>query len=493
MPITKDLQSKPVVPTIEEADSLDDESDFDELQNKKDKKKAEETEETVEENTENAEEENDEETTEEKTDDSKEEIAEPKEKEEEKSDKKADKKAKKEKKAKNKEANWFIKHRKWFFIGGPIAVVLVAVLVWALVIAPAVDVKVKVRTKVEKFSENITFTTNLEEEDIASGKFFLEEKKVETPNSVKFTATGKKNVGEKAKGNVIVYAYFKENGVIAINAGSSFTSQNLTYYSDSDITFGWDGKNVSECGNNGDASLVTSGCLIYARVNVTAAAPGSEYNIAQNNSWTTAANAGVYSDASMTGGTDRTITVVQESDITTAKESLASGKEEETKNQLFEGISEDSLKIDSSFKLTTAELVSTPAVGEEVGEGVEPTLSTTITASIQVVDLTKIREFITTKAKIPEKEHVYAIGNPFIENFTTIENGYAGRLKTNYTYGATFTEQGIINLIKGQRFGNVGTILRDEGASDVEINRSYPWVTSVPTDTNKITVTIKEE
>ena len=499
MPITKDLQSAPVIPTIEDVDAgLDEEADFDELNNKKNKKTSKSTEEKEEEAITTEEESSEDEPKDEaaEKDESKEESADNKDDKEKKEDKEnEDKKADKDKKKKDKKAsiNWFKKHRMWFFIGVPVVALISLALVWAFIIAPAVDVKVKVRTKVDKFSENITFTTNLEEENIEEGKFYLEEKKVETKNSAKFTATGSKNIGEKAKGNVIVYHYFNQSGKIAINANSAFYSQNLAFYSDEDVEFGWDGNNISECGNN-DGTLVTNGCLIFARVNVTAAAPGSEYNIASNNGWTTAADVWAYSDANMTGGTDRTITVVQQSDIDKAKEELLNAeKEGETKNQLFLQISEDNLKIDSTYKLTNSDVVSTPAVGEEVKEGVEPVIDTTTTATIYVIDLTKVREFITKKAKISDKEHIYAIGDPFIENFTTIESGYTGRLKTSYTFGAKLSEQIIVDLLKGQRLGNVNPILKDEGASEVKINPSYPWVTSVPNDINKITINIEEE
>ncbi len=499
MPITKDLQSAPVIPTVEDVDAgLDEEADFDELKNKKNKKTSKSTEAKEEEAITTEEEASEDEPKDETTekDESKEESADNKDSKEKKEDKEnEDKKADKDKKKKDKKAsiNWLKKHRMWFFIGVPAVALISLALVWAFVIAPAVDVKVKVRTKVDKFSENITFTTNLEEENIEEGKFYLEEKKAETKNSAKFTATGSKNIGEKAKGNVIIYHYFNQSGKIAINANSAFYSQNLAFYSDEDVEFGWDGNNINECGNN-DGTLVTNGCLIYARINVTAAAPGSEYNIASNNGWTTAADVGAYSDANMTGGTDRTITVVQQSDIDKAKEELLNAeKESETKNQLFLQISEDNLKIDSTYKLTNSDVVSTPAVGEEVKEGVEPIINTTTTASIYVIDLTKVREFITKKAKISDKEHIYAIGDPFIENFTTIESGYTGRLKTSYTFGAKLSEQIIVDLIKGQRLGNVNPILKDEGASEVKINPSYPWVTSVPNDINKITINIEEE
>ena len=195
----------------------------------------------------------------------------------------------------------------------------------------------------------------------------------------------------------------------------------------------------------------------------------------------------------MTGGTDRTITVVQESDLSTAKANLTAGKETENRNALMDSIGEDKLKIDSSFHQVTAEVTSTPALGEEVKEGVEPTATTTTTASIFVVDLTKIREYINQKAQVPEKDYIYAIGNPFIESFTSTETGYAGRLKTNYTVGPNISEQSVLEKIKGVRIGNIKPILADEGASEVEITRSYPWVNSVPGDENKITITIKEE
>lgn len=518
MPITKDLQSAPVIPTIKITDGTKteeetDESEFDELNNKKKSAKTEKAEaeaetepDPIEESEAIIEEELVEEADEEtdknnhielSADDVKEEptVKEAKKlsKKEAKEAKKAKKAEKSEKTPKNKVLAWFKKYRKWFYIGTPILAVLIVALVWAFVIAPAVDIKIKVRTDIKNFSENISFTTSLENENISEGRFYLEEKKIDTPATVKFEATGKKNIGEKAKGSVIVYAYFRESGVIAINAGSSFTSQDLTFYADEDTTFGWDGESVSDCNNN-DGSLVTAGCLIYTRVNVTAAEAGSDYNIAQNKSWTTAASVKAYSDAAMAGGTDRTITVVQQSDIDKAKSKLIDNKDnEEKKKTLLESISEDNLIIESSLHQFTSDIVSTPALGEEVAEGVEPALTTTATTSVYVVDLTKIREFITEKAKVPEKDHIYAIGNPFVESFTGIENGYTGRLKTNYTIGPNISEQTVLEKIKGVRIGNIKPILSDEGASEVEITRSYPWVNSVPNDENKITITIKEE
>ena len=422
-----------------------------------------------------------------------------------KANKKDKKKAKKEKKEKNKERGWFKKHRKWFFIGVPAVAIIVALAVWAFVIAPAVDVVIKISTDVDKITETINFTTKLEDENIDSGNFFLEEKKIEIPSSTEFSATGEKNVGDKAKGNVIVYAYFKESGQIAINANSSFTSDGLTFYSDEDVTLGYDKSkgSVADCSNKDDGfSLLNDGCLIYTRVNVTAAAPGSAYNIAQNNAWTTTANVVAYSDSNMTGGTDKSITVVQESDVEKAKAQLvADVKKEEAKTKLYEGIDESNfLPIKDSFKLEISDPEVTPKVGEEIKGEEKAKISVKTSASIYVVDLTKIRDYIGKVAKntdkMKETDSVCSIGNPFIENFTSTENGFTGRLKTSFTFGPDVSSQEIIDIIKGQRLGNVKYKLAEkygENKVKAEINPSYPWVTSVPNDTNKITVTIKEE
>ena len=208
---------------------------------------------------------------------------------------------------------------------------MIAILIWALVIAPAVTVTVGIRTNSNNFSENVSFVTNLNDENASEGKFYLEEKKIESIQEVEFEATGTKNVGEKATGDVIVYYYFpidSEGGEIPVNAGTVFTINGLSYVSDKSTSISWDGdlSSLSEdCENYGEASLKKSGCLVSRRVTVVASEAGAKYNISQSSTgWNTTASVGVYSDKAMSGGTDATITVVQQSVIDKAKATLAS-------------------------------------------------------------------------------------------------------------------------------------------------------------------------
>lgn len=473
LPVTKNLQSAPVIPKAEEVvvesskEELVEESDGT-VETKEDVEKLEESEAEKEE--------------------AKEEEA-----EEDDAEEKPEKKKKGEAKSNNKFINWIKEHKKLAICGGIGIVLVIVILIWALVIAPAVTVTVGVRTTSNNFSENVTFTENLNDEKASEGKFYLEEKKVESTQEIKFDATGKKNVGEKAKGDVVVYTYFKEKGTVQVSAGSNFTYGGLSYVSNEATTLSWDGTTVSDCENVNEASAFTSGCLIYGRVGVTAAEPGSNYNIAPSNSgWNTTANVGVYSDKAMSGGTDQTITVVQQSDIDKAKAELASGNETENKNKILEQLSDDVLVIDSSFKQTTGDAVSTPAVGEEVKEGEQATLKATTTASMYVVDKTKVEEFITEKANLSDDQKIYEIKNPFIENFTKTDSGYVGKLKTSYLTGPKITVASIVDAIKGRGIGDAQHVLKDiDGVASVTIDTSYPWVTAVPNDTNKITVNLE--
>ena len=494
LPVTKNLQTAPTIPS---ADGL--------------------TEETVKEN---LVEESD------GTVETKEDVAElneseaGKEAEEEKSDKKDDeddakgdadedeeerddKKSSKDKKAKAKKATgglagWFATHRKLAIIGGISGVLLALLMVWAFVIAPAATVTVGIRTTSNNFSESVSFVATVNEESAEEGKFYLEEKKIESVKEVNFEATGTKNVGEKATGEVIVIATVSaDGGTVQVKSGDTFTNSGLSFTANNSVTMSFDGKDKSVCGNVDDNTTIKEfdkqGCKIYAKVKVTATEPGTKYNIsARETGWDTTAPVSVYSTNAMSGGTDQTLTVVQQSDIDKAKAELSSADENINKEKLFEEIGDDKMVISSSFTQTAAEVVATPAVGEEVKEGVKPTLKATTRASVYVIDKVKVEEFVTTKAKISDDQKIYEMKDPFIENFMKTDSGYTGKLKTSYMTGPRLTTSSVVDMVRGRGFGDAQHVLKDiDGVTEVRIDGSFPWVNSISNDTNKITVEIE--
>ena len=406
-----------------------------------------------------------------------------------------DKKDKKDKKKnKNAKVPALEKYRKWIIIGAVAVVFLIGFLIWAMFIAPSAKITATIRTTSNSFAENVTFTTDANAKDNTAGKFFLEEQKVEDPASTEFTATGKKDVGDKAKGSLTLVAILKESTTgkeVTVSAGTTFTTpSSLAFTTDKAITFSTKG----ETGCSADDYSDGAGCRITATVPATASDVGDKYNIPANTSWNspvtgvTASNPNAFS-----GGSTKEITVVQQSDVDAAKTKLETSGDGKAK---LEEKFKDMLAIDSSYKQSAGNLVSTPAVGEEVKDGVTPKLSITTTYSMFGVDKTALDEFITKKVgeTLASDQKIYSTGNPFLERFTDNNGNYSAKLKTTYQTGPKVTEEEILEKVKGQKVGRVVTLLKSiNGISNVNVDTSFFWVGTIPTDDNRITIDIKQE
>lgn len=480
IPVTKNLQTPPAIPT---ADVEIEETSEEELADEPEEETVEPKE--IEEQPEEDEDEPEEKSTK-------------KDKKAKKAEKKARKSKKDDEESGNPLVNWIKNHKVTAIFGSVVTLALIGFLVWAFVFAPAATVTLEIKTESNNFAENVTFTTNASEENAAEGKFYLQEKKVETVSEVNFEATGQKNKGERASGEVTVMAIISyKGGTKVINTGDTFTYNGLSYKADGSVTMSFNGENDSVCSNVNDKITLEEfkkqGCRIYAKVKVTATAPGAAYNIsAQNTGWNTTADVVVSSDSAMTGGTDDIVTVVEQIDIEKAKEQLKSTNEGESKEKLFNEIGDSMLIIEGSFAQDTPAAVAVPAAGEEVKEGDRPVLKATTTASVYAIDKTKMEEFIKEKAKLGDDRKIYEVKDPYIENFVKGDTGYAGRLKTSYAVGPKITESDIVEMVKGKGLGDAQHDLKNiNGVISVSTDTSYPWVLTIPGDTNKITVNIE--
>lgn len=421
---------------------------------------------------------------------------EPKAKNREEKEEKPFTKDKKSSKKLPKWLQWFKDHKKLSIICGCALIVIIIILIWALVIAPAVTISVTIKTSNSNFSENVSLVSDIKSENSEEGTFFYDTKKKESKQEVTFTATGSKNVGEKAAGKVVVYAYFKEAGSVSIDTNSTFTYQNRTYVATASDTLSWDYNGNESCINRFDPSIATYGCLRETSIPVIAAEPGSNYNLSPStNGWSTnVPNAGARTDEPIAGGTDNIVTVVTEEDIKKAQESFKTTGH--TKESFLDEISEDEtlLVVTQSYKETTSDPVASPAIGEEVKSGVTPKLTVTATQSVFVLDKTKVEEFISKKAKLGEDQKIYSIKDPFIENLSEKESGFTGKLKTTFKSGSKVTENDILENVKGKKVGEVKAILSSISGvvkDNTKIETSYFWVSTVPNDPNKITINLE--
>ncbi len=396
------------------------------------------------------------------------------------------------------------KYRKWIIIGSVAFVALIVFLVWAIAFAPAVTIAVAMRTTSNNFSENVSFVTKSGSEDVEDGVFLLEQQKVEKTSSVEFTATGSKNVGEKASGTISVAAYINSAAAgtpLRIIDGVTFTHGDYNYTVTEGASISYPGTD-KPCDNYDEGTVSTKGCLQTASVKVQATESGEKYNIGSYDSgWTTNADTSVAKSYSIynsvfTGGTDKTVTVVSESDFNTAKDKLTSEGREDGRSELIKKFGDDMVTIEASLEVSTSDPKSTPAVGEEVSSGVTPKIEATTTYTMYAVDKAALETFITKKSEssVAADQKIYAISTPFFENFQKDNDKYTAKLKSSTQTGPKVTEEDVLEKTKGKKIGEVQSLLKSiNGVSSVKITTSVPWVNSVPNDPNKITIELKVE
>ncbi len=498
LPVADDLQSRPYIPTDEDLKSL-------ETTPKKAAEIAEDFVKPVQ-------------TEDEGTDE--EDAKEEEDKEEKKDDKKAAKKSDKKdkKKGKSKLAEkfpWIEGKEKAFIIIMIAAVLLIGFLIYAFVIAPEANVFITIKqSSGNNFSEYVTFTTNQNEENAAAGIFLLEEVTETSESEVVFQATGQKDIGEKASGELDIAVSFDylndESGKQVIPKGAEFSLGDKKYVATEDKTIFWEGEdsiceNVDESLNATEQGKVwkKNGCVISETVKIEATEPGEKYNLKDYSvNWSYDFTTQpivkaiiVSNDSEISGGTTQIVTVIQQSDVDAAKQQLGGQTEIDGKQVLRQKMPETVLPLDTTFASETSDIAVSPEIGQEVKEGQTAKITSKTTYKMYTIDLVRIEEFIKAKVSVSDDQEIFSIGEPYIDRFNKYENGYSGKLKTTYKVGPKISEESILEKILGKKVGDAkGQIMMIPG---VDKDKTYIdtsiLLNNIPSEKDRVHITINRE
>ena len=384
-------------------------------------------------------------------------------------------------------------------IGVVAAILLISSFIWAFILAPAAKISVKIKTIAENFSENVSFVTDAKQAVSKDGRFFLETTSLEKNSEVEFEATGEKNVGDKATGELRLIATFDMStttatasrpDVATVPQGSAFAYRNLNFLTDQEVKISWDGS-ISNC----DAGRHNGKCQVAKTVKATAIEGGAKYNIEAVSSGWQSSVAGVegYANSAFKGGTDKIQKIVTASDISKAKEKLTEA--DGAKEELFEKVPSDDIKIEDSYKKVTADPTSSPAVDQPTENG-KAKLTAKTTYSVNYVDKAAVEEYVkaVVSTRLGGDQKIYETGNIFIEKFQNNNNSVTAKIKATLKTGPEVTEQSVLEKSLGKKVGEVTTLIKSiNGVSDVEVNTSFPWVRQIPNDANKVSIKIMVE
>lgn len=379
----------------------------------------------------------------------------------------------------------FDKFRMRMFLIAGGAVLLIVLLVFANVILP--KAKITIKTDAVSVSTSFEFTADTAAKAFDEAKAIVPaiSKQTNVTNTQKVTATGKKNVGEKASGTVTMSTTTNcVTPVAAVPSGTTVSAGGLNYTTGDAASF--------------NVTSVQSGKCIWTSnsVPVTAQNGGANYNLAPQ-AYSVAGYTGVTAQGSqMSGGTDKNITVVQQSDLDGATEKITQD-DKKAKEELTKELEEEELfPIDASIVATAPKITTSAKVGEEAGE---VTVNGEVTFTMLGVardDLKKLVEasaksqIDTSKQKISDDgldEATFSVAkhdSPTKQVVSVQSNAYAG---------AKIDEAALKEQIKGKKKGDVEKLV--QGTPSVEgvtVKFSPFWVNKVPKNTKKITIVIEK-
>ncbi len=373
----------------------------------------------------------------------------------------------------------FDSFRKKLFIGLGLLTLLIGFLVWALVFAPHATITVTARTSDAALNSQVKIGDALTT-DLKAGTIKSVTKTSQKQVSQSFTATGKKDAGTKASGTVAFSTNNINNLGTTIPAGTTLSSSSgATYTTDSSVTMTLSNYNGASSG-------------------ITASANGEKYNGATGTM--TGAPSGISAKitSATSGGTDKTITVVQQSDVDSVMGNIVSQSDSDAAKQALKSqLGGENIVLDSSFKTDTNGVKPTPAVGAESSDG-KGTLAGNIVFSIVGIKKSEAGTFLDAyfaqqiDGKANQKVYDNGLGAATFTNVNATDGGYTATISTNGKIGPKIDDNALKQYAKGKKFGDIQSYIQQiNGVENVDVKFSPFWVTSAPNDANKIQVVFK--
>lgn len=384
-------------------------------------------------------------------------------------------------KGKPKVPDFNVFRKKLVLIGGGI-VLFVLFMVWAIWFAPHATVVITAKTTTSTVDKSVTLKQD-GKVDAANNtiKSLRQEQKKEL--SVDFTPTGKKKVGEKASGTMHLVRTSVSSLTLIIPAGTSFSSGDYTFVSTEPASLS--GTSI------GPGGVIQS----VATVKVQATQVGSEYNLSSR-SYSSNVSGFSAAGTAMSGGSSREVTVVSADDVAKAKVKLDAQKDTSLQSAVKALFPSSSIVINESYQEARSNPTPSVAVDHEASGTVQ--LKTTVTASMQGIDRSDMKQFLedTLKKEIGSKKNqkIYNDGSNEVKfvQYSERNNAVQVRLTANAKIGPEIDEHKVKEQVKGRNYGDVQSSLESiEGVQDVDTKFSPFWVRTVPNNDKHISIEFK--
>ena len=392
--------------------------------------------------------------------------------------------ADKPKKTKTLKIPNFNKFRLRLFLGVLLLAGAIVGLYYAMVVLPKATVDIS--TKTSDVNVNLTAALNPSAQALDTNKSVVPAKieQQQKTTTQQIAASGQKNNGVAATGTVTLTACETTPSFPAsVAAGTGLTVNGLVFITQTATSFKHSGVSNGTCfayQATGDTS-------------VAAQSAGAKYNVS-NASFTVAGRSDVTGTGSASGGTDDIVHIVTQADIDSAKQKLASADSSAIKDALQQALRQDGrYPLPATFNAGAPVITQTNQPGDQADN---VTVTQAITYTMYGAMRSDLESLIKAKVSSSVDTHGQSIADDGLDKSTVaVTDSTNGTdqisLQTTAVVGPDIHPDDIKKQIAGKKAGDVKLLVTNlPGVTVVDVRLSPFWVSSVPTNQNKITVTV---
>jgi len=368
---------------------------------------------------------------------------------------------------------------------GVLGVLLIIGLIYYLVaLLPKAQIAISTNAQDVNSSLDVSLDTTASKVDVAKAIVPATAVQQQKTYTKQVDATGKQNLGEKATGNVVMtvcVSGFDFPNDVATGTGISAGGQ--TFITQKRASFSPDGPDPA------------NSCYRYksGSIKITAQTAGTAYNKDSGTTFAVNGRPDVKAIGSADGGTDDIRQVVSQSDIDNAQGQINTN-DTAIKEALYQQLTQDGLfGIRATFKASKPTVSSSSQVGDEAS-------TVTVTSAITYTMYGTKRDNLVQLINDDVSQQVDTSKQGIIsDGLDKASFGYQDgsdttarvEMSATATVGPKIDEAAIRQQVAGKKSGEAkDTIGQIPGVTDVQVKLSPFWLTAIPSNPDKITVTI---
>jgi hypothetical protein len=379
----------------------------------------------------------------------------------------------------------FNKFRLWGVVAGVAVVVFIVMWYLAFVVMPSASISVKTDSTALQESFEVSLSTAATEVNAEDSIVPAQSQQTQKTVTQQAETTGQKDKGSKSSGTVTMTA--RRCGAIGqapnVPAGTGLSANSLTFITQKATSF-----SIDDIDGNCIKFVANDSTPVIAQGN------GANYNL--SGTFTVAGRTDVTATGSTSGGTSNIVKVVAQSDIDNLKQKITTQDTSSIKRELQQSLTGRGLyAIDGSFFNAEPEVITNVKVGDEA-PAVTITQKTTYTMlGAKQDDLKKVIAAVVDDKIDKNKQQIldYGLDKATFKLQNQRDTTTLVTMNVTAIAGTDIDLQEITKQVAGKKSNDAKEIIgKYPGVTEVSVNYSPFWVSSIPKKASKIHITVEK-